>query len=75
MLVSALPGADAAAVCAAELTDRAVPVVVTVRNVPADYYTPEWLAVSRMLYPLADAVVAVSKGVARVRAAIVGGGR
>ena len=64
VLVSALPGADAAAICAAELTDRAVPVVVTVRNVPADYYTPEWLAVSRMLYPLADAVVAVSKGVA-----------
>ena len=64
VLVSALPGADAAAVCAAELTDRAVPVVVTVRNVPEDYYAPEWLAASRTLYPLADAVVAVSRGVA-----------
>ena len=64
VLVSALPGADAAAVCAAELTDRAVPVVVTVHNVPADYYAPEWLAASRTLYPLADAVVAVSRGVA-----------
>ena len=63
VLVSALPGADAAAVCAAELTDRAVPVVVTVQNVPADYYTPEWLAAARTLYPLADAVVAVSRGV------------
>ncbi len=63
VLVSALPGADAAAVCAAELTDRAVPVVVTVHvNVAADY-APEWLAASRTLYPLADAVVAVSKGV------------
>ncbi len=63
VLVSALPGADTAAVCAAELTDRAVPVVVTVRtNVVADY-TPEWLAAARTLYPLADAVVAVSRGV------------
>ena len=64
VLVSALPGADAATVCAAELTERAVPVVVTVRNVPEDYYAPEWLAASLMLYPLADAVVAVSRGVA-----------
>ena len=64
VLVSALPGADAAAVCAAELTDRAVPVVVTVHNVPEDYYAPEWLAAARTLYPLADAVVAVSRGVA-----------
>ena len=64
LLVSALPGADAAAICAAQLTDRAIPVVVTVRNVPPDYYAPEWLAASRTLYPLADAVVAVSRGVA-----------
>ncbi len=64
VLVSALPGADAAAVCAAELTGRAIPVVVTVHNVPEDYYAPEWLAASRTLYPLADAVVAVSRGVA-----------
>ncbi len=64
VLVSALPGPNTVAVCAAELTDRAVPVVVTVHNVPADYYAPEWLAASRTLYPLADAVVAVSRGVA-----------
>ena len=63
VLVSALPGVDAAAVCAAQLMDRAVPVVVTVHNVPADYYAPEWLAASRTLYPLADTVVAVSRGV------------
>ena len=63
VLVSALPSADAAAVCAAELTDRAVPVVVTVHNVPTDY-APEWLEAARTLYPLADAVVAVSRGVA-----------
>ena len=64
VLVSALPSADAAAVCAAGLTDRAVPVVVTVHNVPKDYYAPEWLAASRTLYPLADTVVAVSRGLA-----------
>ena len=64
VLVSALPGADAAAVCAAELTGRTVPVVITVHvNVAADY-APEWLETARTLYPLADAVVAVSKGVA-----------
>ena len=62
VLISAMPGADAVAVCAAELTNRAVPVVVTVRtNVAADY-APEWLEAARTLYPLADAVVAVSKG-------------
>ncbi len=64
VLVSALPGADAAAVCAAELTDRAVPVVVSVRTNVAAEYAPEWLATARTLYPLADAVVAVSRGVA-----------
>ena len=76
VLVSALPGADAAAICAAELTDRVVPVVVTVHNVPADYYAPEWLAAARTLYPLADAVVAVSRGVAEsVRSLGVDAGR
>ena len=63
VLVSALPGADAAAVCAAELTDRAVPVVVTVHNNIAADYAPEWLEAARTLYPRADAVVAVSRGV------------
>ena len=64
VLVSALSGPNAVAVYAAELTDQAVPVVVTVHtNVAADY-APEWLAAARTLYPLADAVVAVSKGVA-----------
>ena len=62
VLVSALP--SAAAVCAAELADRAVSVVVTVRiNIAADY-APEWLEAARTLYPLADAVVAVSRGAA-----------
>ena len=64
VLISGLPGPNAIAVCAAELADWAVPVVVTVwNNVSADY-TPDWLEASRTLYPLADAVVAVSEGVA-----------
>ncbi len=64
VLVSALPVANAAAVCAVELTDRAVPVVVTVRGNVAAGYPPEWLAAARKFYTLADAVVAVSRGVA-----------
>ncbi len=64
VLVSALPGPNTVAVCAAELTDRAVPVVVTVRTNVAAEYAPEWLAAARTLYPLADAVVAVSGGAA-----------
>ena len=63
VLVSALSGANAAAVCAAELAGRSVPVVVTVRNNVAAGYAPQWLTAARTLYPLADAVVAVSKGV------------
>ena len=63
VLVSALPGADAVAVCAAELTDQAVPVVVTVHINVEREYTEAWLEASRTLYPLADAVVAVSRGV------------
>ena len=76
VLVSALPGPNTVAVCAAELTERAVPVVVTVRNNVAADYTPEWLAAARTLYPLADAVVAVSRGVAEsVRSLGVDAGR
>ena len=64
VLVSTLEGADAAMVCAAELTGRAVPAVISVQNNVAAGYAPEWLAAARSLYPLADAVVAVSGGVA-----------
>ena len=63
VLMSALPGPNTIAICAAELTGQAVPVVVTVRNNVAADYAPEWLAAARTLYPLADAVVAVSRGV------------
>ena len=64
VLVSALPRPNTVAVCAAELTDRAVPVVVTVHNNIAAAYATEWLEAARTLYPLADAVVAVSRGAA-----------
>ena len=63
LVVSALPGANAAAVCAAELTDRVAPAVITVHTNVAAGYAPEWRAVAQVLYPLADAVVAVSRGV------------
>ena len=63
VLVSTLPGTDVAAVYAAELTGGTVPVVVTVRINVAAGFAPEWLAAARTLYPLADAVVAVSGGV------------
>ena len=63
VVVSALPGADAAVICAAELTDRTVPVVVTVRNNVAADYPPQWGIVAQTLYPFADAVVGVSRGV------------
>ena len=63
VLVSALPGPNAVAVCAAELTGRSVPVVATVHTNVAAGYAPHWLAAARTLYPLAYAVVAVSGGV------------
>ena len=75
LVVSALQGSNAVAVCAAELTGRAVPVVVTVRNNVAAEYAPQWLTAARTLYPLADAVVAVSGGRRRVRATILGARR
>ncbi len=64
VLVSANMGPNAIAVCAAELTGRAVPTVITVRNNVAAGYAPHWRAAARTLYPLADAVVSVSRGVA-----------
>ena len=71
-LVSTLPSANAVAVCAAELAERAVPVAVTVQNNVAADYAPEWLAAARTLYPLADAVVAVSRGVGECARRVLG---
>ncbi len=64
VLVSALESSDAAAICAAEWTGRTVPVIVTAHNNITAHYPPEWQEASRILYPMADAVVAVSRGVA-----------
>ena len=72
VLVSALPGPNAVAVCAAELAERAVPVVVTVRANIAGTYPPEWMEAARTLYPLADAVVAVSRGAAECARRLLG---
>ena len=72
VLVSAHMGPNAIAVCAAELTGRAVPTVITVRNNVAAGYAPHWLAAARTLYPLADAVVSVSRGVAESVRRLVG---
>ena len=63
LVAAALPGANSAAVCAAELTDRAVPIVIGAHNNVTAEYTPQWQTTARVLYPLADAVVAVSRGV------------
>ena len=63
ILVSALPSADAAAVCAAALTCPPIPTVVTVHTNVAIAYAPQWRTSAQTLYPLADAVVAVSQGV------------
>ncbi len=63
LVMSALPDANAAAVCAAALTERAVPTVIGVRNNVAAKYTPRWRTTAQVLYPSADAVVAVSRGV------------
>ena len=63
LVVSALEGPNAVAVCAAQLADRCVPVVITVRNNVATGYAPQWRTSAQTLYPLADAVVAVSQGV------------
>ena len=64
LLMSALQAADTAAVYAAELTGSSVPVVVSVRNNVALAYTRAELTEARALFPRANAVVAVSQGVA-----------
>ncbi len=52
------------AIYGAELANRSVPVVVSEHSNVGLGYTGDWLPEARMLYPRADAVVAVSRGVA-----------
>lgn len=62
LLLSALPNGNAPAVYAAELTNRSVPLVVSVHNNMSRSYVGDRLHTARALYPRADAVVAVSRG-------------
>ncbi len=64
LLFSALPRANAASVLAADLTGRSVPVAVSVRNNVSLSYSRKERAVARRLMRRADAVVAVSHGIA-----------
>ena len=64
LLISALPRANVASILAAQMAARPVPVAVTVRNNVGLSYSRKEQAVARRLMPKADAVVAVSKGVA-----------
>ena len=64
LLFSALPRANVASILGAELAGRPAPVVVSVRNNVALSYSSTDKAVARRFMPGADAVVAVSQGVA-----------
>ena len=64
LLFSALPRANVASVLATELTGGSVPVAVSVRNNVGLSYSKKEQAVARRLMPKADAVVAVSQGIA-----------
>ncbi|MXY40116.1 MAG: glycosyltransferase [Rhodospirillaceae bacterium] len=64
LLISALPRANVAAILGAQLAGRTVPVAASVRNNVRLSYSRKEQAVARRLMPEADAVVAVSKGVA-----------
>ena len=62
LLLSALPNGNAPAVYAVELTNHSVPLVVSVHNNMSRSYVGDRLHTARALYPRADAVVAVSRG-------------
>ena len=62
LLLSALLPANAPALYATELMGHSLPAVVSVHNNAGLSYTENQLATARVLYPRADAVVAVSKG-------------
>ena len=64
LLLSALHLANDAAVLAAALTGRNLPVAVSLRNNVGRRYDERQLCLARALTPEADAVVAVSRGVA-----------
>lgn len=63
-LMATLPVAGASTLYAAELTGHSIPVAVSVHNNIGAEYTAEHLCMAKTLYSTADAVVAVSNGVA-----------
>ncbi|MXW91873.1 MAG: glycosyltransferase [Rhodospirillaceae bacterium] len=67
ILVAGLAGPNNAAVLAAELMGRCLPVVASIRNnvAKAADYRGRRLALARTLMPRAEAVVAISQGAAR----------
>ncbi len=72
LLLSALHLANDASVLAAMLTGRSVPVAVSLRNNVDAQYDERQKAFARALTPEADAVVAVSRGVAEDAVAVLG---
>ena len=64
LLYAAVQRANAAALAAVALEDAAPPVVVSEHTSVRAYYGPAQRARARVLYPLAAAVVAVSRGAA-----------
>ncbi|MDE0334994.1 MAG: glycosyltransferase [Defluviicoccus sp.] len=64
VLLSALPSANDASVLAMTLTDRCVPLVVSIRNNVGTQYNERQKSIARALMTEADAIVAVSRGVA-----------
>lgn len=64
LLLSALPFANDASVLGVTLAGRSVPLVVSLRNNVGLRYNEKRKSTARVLTPMADAVVAVSRGVA-----------
>ena len=64
LLLSALPFANDAAALGVTLAGRSVPLVVSLRNNVGTGYSEQRKATARVLTPVADAAVAVSRGVA-----------
>ena len=64
LLLSALPFANDASVFGGALSGHSVPLVVSLRNNVGTSYSEKKKSIARVLTPVADAAVAVSRGVA-----------
>lgn len=63
VLLAALPGANDASILACEVAQPRIPVIATIRG-DVVYYSPKQTVRARILYPKADMVIGVSRGVA-----------